>query len=43
MLDLPDFVRKAQEIYGYDHLVNDVAGSLCELDEPRVIDLLARA
>jgi hypothetical protein len=42
MLDLPIFVRKAQEIYGYAHLVNDVGGSLCELDEPRVIDLLAR-
>jgi hypothetical protein len=42
MLDVPDFVRKAQEIYGYDHLVNDVGGSLCELDEPRVIELLAR-
>lgn len=41
MLDVPDFVRKAQEIYGYAHLVNDVGGSLCELDEPRVIDLLA--
>lgn len=42
MLDLPDFVRKAKAIYGYDHLVNDVGGSLCELDEPRVIELLAR-
>lgn len=42
MLDVPEFVRKAQEIYNYAHLVNDVGGSLCELDEPRVIDLLAR-
>lgn len=42
MLDLPEFVRKAQEIYNYAHLVNDVGGSLCELDEPRVIDLLTR-
>jgi hypothetical protein len=41
MLDLADFLRKAQEIYGYAHLVNDVGGSLCELEEPRVIDLLA--
>jgi hypothetical protein len=41
MLDVPDFIRKAQEIYGYAHLVNDVGGSLCELDEPRVIDLLS--
>lgn len=42
MLDVPDFVRKAQEIYNYAHLVNDVGGSLCELEEPRVIDLLAK-
>jgi len=41
MLDLADFLRKAQEIYGYAHLVNDVGGSLCELEEPRVIELLA--
>ncbi|GAB4177079.1 MAG: hypothetical protein Fur0039_20390 [Rhodocyclaceae bacterium] len=42
MRDVPDFERKAREIYGYDHFVNDVGGSLCELDEPSVIDLLAR-
>lgn len=41
MLDVPEFVRKAQEIYSYAHLVNDVGGSLCELDEPRVIEMLA--
>lgn len=41
MMDLPKFVQKAQEIYGYSHLVNDVGGSLCELEEPKVIDLLA--
>jgi hypothetical protein len=41
MLDVPVFIRKAQHIYGYAHLVNDVGGSLCELEEPRVIDLLA--
>ncbi|MBK1718308.1 ATPase [Thiocystis violacea] len=42
MLDLPEFVRKAQEIYSYAHLVNDVGGSLCELEEPRVIEMLAQ-
>jgi hypothetical protein len=41
MMDVPKFVDKAREIYGYGHLVNDVGGSLCELDEPKVIDLLA--
>jgi len=38
--DIPTFVRKAQDIYGYAHFVNDAAGSLCELDDPAVIDLL---
>jgi len=41
MRDLPAFVSKARHIYGYPHFVNDVGGSLCELDEPSVIDLLA--
>jgi hypothetical protein len=40
MHDVPEFIRKAQEIYGYRHFVNDVGGSLCELDEPSVVDLL---
>lgn len=40
MHDVPAFVRKAQEIYGYAHFVNDVGGSLCELEDPAVIDLL---
>jgi hypothetical protein len=42
MHDVPTFVRKAQEVYGYQHFVNDVGGSLCELEDPAVIDLLAR-
>ena len=42
MGDVPDFIRKAKEIYGYANLVNDVGGSLCELEEPRVISLLAQ-
>lgn len=40
MHDVPEFIRKAQEIYGYQHFVNDVGGSLCELDDESVIDLL---
>ena len=40
MHDVPKFIHKAQEIYGYQHFVNDVGGSLCELDEPGVIELL---
>lgn len=41
MCDVPDFIRKGQEIYGYPHLVNDAGGSLCELQRPDVFDLLA--
>lgn len=40
MHDVPSFVKKAQDIYGYPHFVNDVGGSLCELEDPAVIDLL---
>ncbi len=41
MRDVPEFIRKAQTIYGYAHFVNDAGGSLCELEEPGVFDLLA--
>lgn len=41
MRDVPAFIRKAHEIYGYENFVNDVGGSLCELDTPEVIELLA--
>jgi len=41
MRDVPEFIRKAQEIYGYQHFINDVGGSVCELDDPDVIPLLA--
>jgi len=42
MQDVPEFIRKAHDIYGYGNFVNDVGGSLCELDEPSVIDLLVK-
>jgi hypothetical protein len=41
MHDVPAFIRKSQTIYGYQHFINDVGGSLCELEEPGVIDLIA--
>jgi len=40
MNDVPDFIEKAQNIYGYQHFVNDMGGSLCELEKPSVIDSL---
>jgi shikimate kinase len=41
MKDVPEFVCKAHEIYGYRHFVNDAGGSLCELDDPAVLKVLA--
>jgi hypothetical protein len=40
MRDVPDFIEKGMAVYGYPHFINDVGGSLCELDAPDVIDLL---
>lgn len=42
MKDVADFIVKAKEIYGYDHLVNDAGGSLCEIDDPDMLAVLAR-
>jgi shikimate kinase len=41
MKDVPDFIHKAEDIYGYKHFINDAGGSVCELDCPEVIELLA--
>lgn len=41
MKDVPEFIRKAQEIYGYRHFVNDAGGSVCELDDAAVLQVLA--
>ena len=40
MHDVPGFIEKAHNIYGYKHFVNDVGGSLCELDDPAVMDVI---
>lgn len=40
MKDVPEFILKAREIYGYKHFVNDAGGSLCELEDPGVIQTL---
>lgn len=42
MNDVPDFINKAEDIYGYKHFVNDAGGSVCELDSPEVLETLAR-
>ncbi len=42
MNDVPEFIHKAQDIYGYPHFINDAGGSVCELDCPDVIEKLAK-
>ncbi len=42
MLDVPDFIRKAHDIYGYKYFLNDAGGSVCELDSPKVLKTLAQ-
>lgn len=41
MKDVPEFIRKAQSIYGYKHFINDAGGSVCELDDPEVLKVLS--
>lgn len=39
MLDVPEFVKKSQQ-QGFNHFINDVGGSLCELDDDKVYQTL---
>ncbi len=41
MRDVPDFIHKAEAIYGYRHFINDAGGSVCELDDPETLEILA--
>jgi shikimate kinase len=41
MRDVAEFIVKAQEIYGYDHFINDAGGSLVELDDQQTEKTLA--
>jgi hypothetical protein len=39
--DVVDFIRKGQDIYGYPHFIADTSGSICELDDPKTLRMLA--
>ncbi len=41
MRDVAQFIEKAQEIYGYEHFINDAGGSICELDDEETTRVLA--
>lgn len=38
--DVPQFIHKAEDIYGYKHFLNDAGGSVCELNRPDVLETL---
>lgn len=40
--DVPEFIHKAEDIYGYTHFLNDAGGSACELDNQEVLETLAK-
>ena len=40
MKDVAAFIRKAREIYGYAHFLNDAGGSVCELDDAEALNTL---
>ena len=42
MYDVSEFIHKAESIYGYKHFINDAGGSVCELDDEKVLEHLAR-
>lgn len=41
MRDVPEFINKAQAIYGYSHFINDAGGSVCELDDDKTLKMLS--
>jgi hypothetical protein len=41
MRDVAAFIDKAHEIYGYDHFLNDAGGSICEIDDAAMMQVLA--
>ena len=40
MRDVPEFIKKSQRIYNYDHFINDAGGSICELYGTKSMDTL---
>ena len=41
MFDVPDFIERARETYGYPNFINDAGGSLCELNKDGLMKRLA--
>lgn len=41
MLDVPAFIEKSRNLYGFNHFINDAGGSVCELDNEEVLQTLS--
>jgi len=41
MNDVPEFIEKAHQIYGFHNFINDAGGSLCEIDDNKLFEMLA--
>ncbi|MCB9988020.1 MAG: ATPase [Rhodospirillales bacterium] len=41
MKDVPHFIARARDMYGFRNFINDAGGSLCELDNDDVLQTLA--
>lgn len=42
MLDVPEFIKKSRDLYGFNHFINDAGGSVCELDDEAVLETLSQ-
>ncbi len=42
MNDVPEFIKKARNIYGFNNFINDAGGSLAELGDSKLLDMLAK-
>lgn len=42
MSDVPAFINKSRQIYGCKDFINDAGGSICELDDEDLLEMLAQ-
>lgn len=42
MQDVPQFIKKSRDLYGFNHFINDAGGSVCELDDEAVLETLSK-
>ena len=42
MRDVEEFIEKAKKLYGYNNFLNDSGGSICELNDPKTLEILSK-